>query len=527
MPMIIDGTNGATFPNSTVQTTGFSSGDTDTTSAVSITLTSASTLTQNVAMTAVNNAVILPAATTITRLGIPVFTINNTGAYHFYIQLSAGGYINQVAPGGSVTLSLADNTTSDGKWVQSDLGYTAYKMYDYQSFSLPSAQISASGASSPPTFDLTSVTPLSATTFFITFKNTQTVALYGVVATLSGTTISYGTPVFIDGATGVRGVLKYSSTTGIVLVSVSASQITMYPFSISGSTITIGSFAAITGIGMLHIPIDGQTLSSTLAVVAQYNSTGSTTTLRTVQLNALAAPTLGTATTIVSGGANGVALAVVSATTAVVVYGTPSVTPIVTSARVATFSGTSAPTLGTAVSLGTDVNNLTEVFTTPLYVALISGTEYSVSQFGSSSYQKTITVSGTTVSSPTTSVPVPAPSNASQSLSTSNSCNPKFINSTTGIMATPSTAKQSNPQQTITMKEVKYVSGYGFLLGLNIPSPTAYYTPTGLNQSEGLNAGNISTVYWNVLDSSTMLLTTNGTNNGTFAFQSTIIKPTT
>lgn len=508
-------------------------GVTNTTSATSITLTSASTLTQNVAMTAVDKAVILPAATTITKLGSDLFTINNTGAYHFYIQLSAGGYINQVAPGSSVTLSLSDNTTSDGKWVQSDLGYTAYKMYDYQSFSVPSGQIGNATSSIPADFSLQTVTPFSATTFLLTYYS-PTTGICGVIATVSGTSITYGTPVTFAAQTTVVGVLKFSSTTGIIGIIVGTGT-TYYPFSISGSTISVGTSVAGSATSRVLLPQDGQTLSSTLGVVLQQVIVNGILSVRSIQYNGLSAPTLGTATTVQANNGFSVGLAIVSSTTAVIVNSIYSTTPLFVNARVATFSGTSAPTLGTAVSLGSDVQGSlsnTTIATTQLSITAMSATEFNIVCMASNyTWQKTFTISGTTVSAPTDAVSVSQLPLADSSLMTSG---PRWLNSTTGIVASYSTSGKSVPQRCLPFKEAKYVSGYGYLLGLNIPAPTAFYTPTGLNNTSGLQTLNAVQVdmapRWNVLDSSTMVVTLGGHStryNSNYAFQSIIIKPTT
>ena len=509
-------------------------GVTNTTSATSITLTSASTLTHNVAMTAVDKAVVLPAATTITKLGSDLFTINNTGAYHFYIQLSAGGYINQVAPGSSVTLSLADNTTSDGKWVQSDLGYTAYKMYDYQSFSLPSGQIANATYSSPAEFSLQTVTPFSATTFLLTYWSSTT-GICGVIATVSGTSITYGTPVTFASATTVVGVLKFSSTTGIIGIIVGGTVTFYYPFSISGSTISVGTSVAGPATSRVLLPQDGQTLSSTLGVVLQQVTANGILSVRSIQYNGLSAPTLGTATTVQANNGSSVGLAIVSSTTAVIVNSIYSTLPIYVNARVATFSGTSAPTLGTAVSLGSDVQaslSVTNISSTQLSITAMSATEFNIVCMASNyTWQKTFTVSGTTVSAPTDAVSVSQLPLADSSLMTSG---PRWLNSTTGIVASYSTSGNSVPLRYSLFKEAKYISGYGYLLGLNIPVPTAFYTPTGLNNTSGLQSGNVTQAdmapRWNVLDSSTMVVTLGGYStryNSNYAFQSIIIKPTT
>ena len=509
-------------------------GVTNTTSATSITLTSASTLTQNVAMTAVDKAVVLPAATTITKLGSDLFTINNTGAYHFYIQLSAGGYINQVAPGSSVTLSLADNTTSDGKWVQSDLGYTAYKMYGYSAFSIPSALVDISIQSGGVLVRLAAIQQFSATSYAIIYLHPNDDS-YLVMASVSGTTITYGTPValaaFANG--GIVGILKYSATTGIVL-GFSGTTLTARPFSLSGTTITLGTAASLTTQATAMVPNNGETFSSTLAPIL--TMAGSTLSARSLQYNGASAPTFGTASTINSIGLGNISpsLAIVSSTTACIIY--PNTTPYNTNAVIATFSGTSAPSFGTGVSLGTDVTALISNTATKTSIIFKGGTEYLVSCTGRYNWQKNITISGATISSPTASVPIPI-INESATGSYETASIPQWMTTSTGlVLATYNTPPSVGNNGNITsLKEAKYISGYGWTTGLTMPRHIAFNTPTGLNQANGINTGNYTNAKWTILDSSTMLVTANVTTfsspytsvNPTWVIYSFIIKPTT
>jgi hypothetical protein len=531
MTMIIDGNNGVTFPNSTVQTTA--GGVTNTTSAVSITLTNTSNVTQNVDMTGVDKAVILPDATTISTLGATVFTINNTGAYHFYIQLSAGGYINQVAPGGSVTLSLSDNTTSDGKWVQSDLGYTAYKMYDYSAFSIPSALVAIS-RDNASLVRLAAIQQFSATSYAIIYLNPNDDS-YLVMASVSGTTITYGTPValvsFASG--GIVGILKYSATTGIVL-GFSGTTLSARPFSLSGTTITLGTIASLTTQAAAMVPNNGETFSSTLAPIL--TMAGATLSARSLQYNGASAPTFGTASSVntIGIGVISPSLAIVSSTTACIIY--PNTTPFNTNAVITTFSGTSAPSFGTGVSLGTDVSAQINNIATKTSIIFKGGTEYLVSCRGRFNWQKTITISGATISSPTASVPIPIIND--DALVSYESINiPQWMTTSTGlVLATYNSPPSVGNNGNITsLKEAKYISGYGWTTGLTMPRHIAFNTPTGLNQASGINTGVYANAKWTVLDSSTMLVTANVSTNGnayvlinpTWVIYSFIIKPTT
>jgi hypothetical protein len=77
-------TNGSGVLSFATPSAGFS-GSTTTSSAVDITLTSASTQVQNIAMTVADKSVILPDATTLTTKGSPIYVINNQGLFPFFI----------------------------------------------------------------------------------------------------------------------------------------------------------------------------------------------------------------------------------------------------------------------------------------------------------------------------------------------------------------------------------------------------------------------------------------------------------
>lgn len=90
-------------------------GSTDTTSAVSITLTEQATQVQNIIMSTADKYVNLPDATGLYK-GADTYVIINDGDYRFGIKDNSGGFIASVAPHSQGRLSLLDNSTAAGTW---------------------------------------------------------------------------------------------------------------------------------------------------------------------------------------------------------------------------------------------------------------------------------------------------------------------------------------------------------------------------------------------------------------------------
>ena len=82
-----------------------------------ITLTSSSSVYQNISMTATGKSVILPDATTLPEGRRYVFY--NSGSYNFTVLDSASAFKALCVPGEWATLTLADNATAAGSWLVS------------------------------------------------------------------------------------------------------------------------------------------------------------------------------------------------------------------------------------------------------------------------------------------------------------------------------------------------------------------------------------------------------------------------
>jgi len=199
-------------------------GSTTTSSAVDITLTSSSNRVQNVTMTAADKSVILPAATTLS-LGSNIFILVNNGSFPYAVKVSGGNAIAVVPVAGTVTLSLTDNSTAAGKWAGTVNSFvpgfgssgavagSAYGMggnfavtQSYPPVTVTSSTLNSAvpidnNASTYPAqgYNYGMACNISATTALVVYQVSTTT--YAVVITLSGGTLTVGTPVAVLTAT--------------------------------------------------------------------------------------------------------------------------------------------------------------------------------------------------------------------------------------------------------------------------------------------------------------------------------------
>lgn len=88
-------------------------------SAVDVVLTSASKRVQDVVMTATEQSMLLPDATTISEGG-PIFFIKNSGANTFYVRTLNGEFVTMLSASQRAIVWCEDNSTADGKWIVSN-----------------------------------------------------------------------------------------------------------------------------------------------------------------------------------------------------------------------------------------------------------------------------------------------------------------------------------------------------------------------------------------------------------------------
>ena len=390
---------------------GFS-GATTTSSAVDITLTSASTQVQNITMTAADKAVILPDATTLTTKGTPILYIRNNGTTTFEVKVNSGFILATLRASQAISLILIDNATTDGSWRNNFFtiggGPTSGNAHSVGNFLYTPFALVKSGTTGSTALTNVyshngsgdngiSASKISTSSAIVCYHNgTSNRDIYGVVVSYSGTTITVNSEVLLyngssTAATGSQ-VLMLTATEGLLFVTRASNNVAV-PFTISGTTITAGTasstFGTGTGTGDHKQLGNAIAMDSTIALIPDRNSTTTATwTLRTITHNGASAPTIGTASSAITTGALQYvpSLAKIDSTNAFASY--QVVTTSYTVARVITISGSSAPTLQTA-NTSAAVN-----YGYAQKSVRISATEFIVvAHFGSMNY----TVSGTSV----------------------------------------------------------------------------------------------------------------------------------
>jgi len=390
---------------------GFS-GATTTSSAVDITLTSASTQVQNITMTASDKAVILPDATTLTTKGTPIYQIKNSGTKSFLIKLNSGYVLTKLQYGTSILLTLIDNATTDGTWSNTNLGITSTAIGSLGVGSMAGTLLYSpfttvkTGTTGTPAFcsnygqfnNSITTSKISTSSAIICYHSgTSNRDIYGVVVSYSGSTITVNSETLLysgttTASTSSQGIML-SATNGLLFVT-RASDNVVVPFTISGTTISVGTASSTFGTGTgtsSNARQLGQAIAmdSTTALVPDRNSTSTATwTLRTIIHNGASAPTIGTASSAITTNSlhlNPV-LSKIDSTNAFACY--QVVTTNYTVARVITISGASAPTLQTANT------SSTSFIAGGILPSKISSTEFIV--IGVLSMEN-YTVSGTTV----------------------------------------------------------------------------------------------------------------------------------
>jgi hypothetical protein len=348
----LDVTGAFTVNGSPISVSG---GATTTSSATDVTLTSSSNRVQNITLTAVKKSVILPDATTLSSGG-PTFIINNTGNFAFYVKSNGGGIVYFLSPKQSLQLSVTDITTAQGKWA-TQYGPKQFLQYE------PS-QPDGSNILGAYNFKYTTyiqAIQLTSTTMLLVFGRSNG-SIYGVVATNSSGTLSYGTVTQIyNGATNAAVLfiaVGLSSTAAMLTVDYGTTTLAV-GITISGTTVSGSTASATFGVGTSNIygltwtAFDIVPMSATEALLV-YGTSATTIATRNLIHNGASAPTLGTASAAITASSqafdrNSVCMTPITATTAQLFYQTTNGT--VVSTRIITISGSSAPTLGTAITM--------------------------------------------------------------------------------------------------------------------------------------------------------------------------------
>ena len=400
MAITTSGTS-VTFNDTTVQTTSARNGAVITSSGADITLTQTSKQAQRISMTATGLAVILPNATTYVTdsLGGPVFIISNAGSNYFDIETSTGFVVFGVAPGETCTISLTGNATQI-QWIgdlsvngviSSSRGITGTITTTQPAWvSVGVGQVNQN----------IQVTGLSSTLVVAVWTNGTTGFTFASAGSISGSTITWGTPTSISSARAYTrvNIAALSGTTALIgSIDNPGNAIYFNGISVSGTTITVSTISAGTGIA------DGAQypflpLTSTTAL-SLYSNTASGVSGRVITYNGASAPSLGAQNTNANAPGPNINAVVLNSTTVLCFASADSNS---WSARVWSISGTTI-TFGTNLVLGTATFpfNGSPLANTGSAIA-ISATEAIFAVPSQSTYVQKFTVSGTTITASTT-----------------------------------------------------------------------------------------------------------------------------
>jgi len=498
--------NGTTWTSSTPATPNTAGGATTVSQGTSLTLTSASNRVQNVTFTAGSLFVTLPDATTLSAGG-PTFIITNSGVNTFSIKQNGGIVLTSLAAGQSVMCDVYDISTAAGKWTFSNKDIASYLItgnFTPVAIDSTNAAFPYANGGNGTAGHFVDCLKLTSTTALLVWTRTGNKSVYGVVATNTAGVISYGTIVQIyDGSAGgtaavvaAAAMLLSGLTTGMVFISRSATAVAV-PFSISGSTITVGTVSANFGNAQVQNSLIHSVcvLSSTVMMVVYNNTTYTQIIISTMTYNGASAPTLGTASTGIAVLGNNAAspygaLLTLTSTTAQLWY----ISALNTMAtRVVTSNGASAPTLGTAVTQ-TVVNTSDGLAGDPAWQPYAySATETSIicqPSYSAAPYVSSYTISGTTVT--VTS----APAIMSNSAAIGMPSRLEFINSTSGLFfQSYNYASYTRFTSLSKIYQVTYTPSGGTLLYVpvgNTPDATVYSYLAGmclLSSTTGIVAG--------------------------------------
>jgi hypothetical protein len=373
-----------------------SGGGANTTSAVDVTLTNPSAQMQDITMTAADKFVILPSATTLSP-GANLFQIYNDNGFDFGVKDSAGNIICGVVKSNqTVSFSLLSNAAAAGVWVTNNTEA-------FGGLSPISASTTVIYQGSPIAL-ISSIVPLTSTTVLILY-NSDGINMNAVVATISGTTATFGTPVVVRAnitfydANFELPLIKLSSTlvvAGYILdAGGSPGAFNLNALSISGTTITVGTAVSL-GNPSISFPLspgafNGFPLSATTGVVffpsttvniRAFSVSGTTITLGTAVTNTFQAAPAGINVN------NGNYLVAKVDTNKFILLGYSGIS---TAAQACTISGTT-------VTLGANTASLPTIMGSNIGSGAAFSPQIDMATFTSKNFYTTITASGTTLS---------------------------------------------------------------------------------------------------------------------------------
>lgn len=178
-----------------------------------------------------SNIVTLPDATTM-QTSVDTFDINNTANYNVKLNDYAGNRLINLKPFGSATLHLANNSTQGGQWVCSNR-----RNIDNQADFAIGSNRSISDAST-----IYKTIAYDSSTIVTFYTNTSNI-FSAVAGTVSGDSITYGTPITVFNGT-ISGEVNATLVSGAIVFGYYNStqgKVVLSTITVSGTTLSKGS----------------------------------------------------------------------------------------------------------------------------------------------------------------------------------------------------------------------------------------------------------------------------------------------
>jgi hypothetical protein len=225
-------------------------------------------------MTASGLNVVLPSATTMSNIGEAFVITITPSSYICWLKNNSGTIIyGPMYPGRVYTIALEDNSTAAGQWrIQAPVTAVMTRGGIIPTFSVSTIGMNPGGFNG-----LVALSSTSAVQFYNDGANVK-----AVVLSVSGATVTYGTPVTIYSA-GVNPVQEItvapvSSSSCVAAVTGQDGRVFVYALSISGTTITSGGVTLYSTIGSYDTTARiYYSASSSAGVITWANSAGNIT----------------------------------------------------------------------------------------------------------------------------------------------------------------------------------------------------------------------------------------------------------
>lgn len=217
-----------------------------------------------VAMGSALQAVTLPDATTL-QLGGPHYWMRNNGVYPFELRDHGGVLIAFVPARGQILVTMIGNGTAAGNWTVGNLS----EFGGLGSVALGAQYVDTTAGS----FAGAQVQFLSPTSNYYLLCWEGSGYAGAVVATLSGTTVSFGTETGVMAANNMVSIAEISPTTVLVTCASNASSMPgALVLTLTGSTISVGTMLNLGTNTQAGSTNDCAVLSSTLALAVWIGS---------------------------------------------------------------------------------------------------------------------------------------------------------------------------------------------------------------------------------------------------------------